>query len=67
MIVRFGRTSTPWKVVERKIGRAAGVKQRTARQREWDQKYGEGQWAVGYVVDGAFVLQDHALAHCGPR
>jgi hypothetical protein len=24
----------PWKVVERKIGRAGGVKQRTARQRE---------------------------------
>ena len=30
-----------WNVVERKIGRAGGVKQRTARQREWDQKYGE--------------------------
>jgi hypothetical protein len=51
----------PWKVVERKIGRAGGVKQRTARQREWDQKYGEGQWAVGYVIDGAFVLQEEAL------
>jgi hypothetical protein len=42
----------PWKVVERKIGRAGGVQQRTARQRGWDQRYGEGQWAVGYVVDG---------------
>ena len=51
----------PWKVVERKIGRAGGVKQRTARQREWDRKYGEGQWAVGYVVDGTFVLQEHAV------
>ena len=29
-----------WKVVERKIGRAGGVKQRNARQREWDRKYG---------------------------
>jgi hypothetical protein len=37
------------------------VKQRTARQREWDQRYGEGEWAVGYVIDGAFVLQDDAL------
>jgi hypothetical protein len=44
----------PWEVVERKIGRAGGVKQRTGRQREWDQKYGDGNWAVGYVVDGAF-------------
>ena len=51
----------PWKVVERKIGRAGGVKQRTARQREWDQKYGDGNWAVGYFVDGTFVLQEDAL------
>src|SRR5437016_8454748 len=51
----------PWNVIERKIGRAGGVKQRTARQREWDQKYGEGNWAVGYVIDGAFVLQEDAL------
>jgi hypothetical protein len=51
----------PWNVVERKIGRAGGRKQRTARQREWDDKYGEGRWAVGYVIDGTFVLQEHAL------
>jgi hypothetical protein len=51
----------PWKVVERKIGRAGGVKQRTARQREWDQKYGDDNWVVGYVVDGAFILQEDAL------
>jgi hypothetical protein len=31
------------------------------RQRDWDRKYGEGQWAVGYVIDGAFVLQEAAL------
>ena len=51
----------PWKIIERKIGRAGGVKQRTARQREWDQKYGDGNWAVGYVIDGDFVLQEDAL------
>jgi hypothetical protein len=51
----------PWEIVERKIGRAGGVKQRTARQREWDQKYGDGNWAVGYVIDGEFVSQDDAL------
>src|ERR1041384_7495226 len=51
----------PWKVVERRIGRAGGVKQRAARQREWDRQYGEDCWAVGYVVDGAFVLQDDAF------
>ena len=50
-----------WRVVERKIGRAGGVKQRTARQREWDQKYGEGNWAVGYVIDGTLVRQEDAL------
>jgi hypothetical protein len=37
------------------------VKQRKARQREWDAKYGEGRWAIGYVVEGTFVLQDHAV------
>lgn len=50
-----------WRIVEQKIGRAGGLKQRTTRQREWDQKYGEGNWTVGYVVDGAFVLQEDAL------
>lgn len=49
----------PWKIVERKIGRAGGVKRRTAKQREWDRKYGD--WVVGYVVDGEFVDQDSAL------
>ena len=43
----------PWRVVEKKIGRAGGLQQRTARQREWDGKYGEGNWEVGYVIDSA--------------
>lgn len=50
-----------WKIVERRIGRAGGLKQRTARQREWDRKHGEGMWTVGYVVDGEFVPQEDAL------
>lgn len=50
-----------WRVVQRNIGRAGGVKQRTGRQRAWDRTYGEGLWAVGYVIDGAFVLQEDAL------
>lgn len=49
----------PWKIVERKIGRAGGVKRRTAQQRRWDRMYGD--WAVGYVIDGQFVTQDEAL------
>jgi len=53
--------SMPWRLVERRIGRAGGVKQRTARQREWDRKYGEGNWAVGYLIEGEFVLQEEAL------
>lgn len=51
----------PWKVVQRKIGRAGGEKQRGARQREWDRKYGADTWAVGYLIDGGFVLQEEAL------
>lgn len=51
----------PWRVVERKIGKAGGIKKRTAKQKEWDQKYGEGLWCVGYVIDGEFVPQETAL------
>lgn len=50
-----------WVVVERKIGRAGGEKQRAVRQREWDRKYGDDAWVVGYVINGEFVLQDDAL------
>ncbi len=51
----------PWQIVERKLGRAGSAKQRAARQREWDQRYGADSWAVGYVIDGEFVLQEEAL------
>jgi hypothetical protein len=44
-----------------RIGRAGPLKRRTGRQREWDQKYGEGNWEVGYVVDGVFITQDAAI------
>jgi hypothetical protein len=50
-----------WKVVERRIGRAGGVKQLEGRQREWDRKYGEDAWMVGYVIDGGFVPQEEAI------
>jgi hypothetical protein len=50
-----------WRVVERRIGRAGGEKQRNARQRDWDRQYGTDAWAVGYVIDGTFVLQDVAM------
>ena len=50
-----------WKVVGRKIGRAGGERQRAARQREWDRKYGADNWAVGYVLDGEFVTQEEAV------
>jgi len=49
----------PWRIVERKIGKAGGTRQRTSRQREWDRKYGD--WAVGYVIEGEFVTQEEAL------
>ena len=50
-----------WRVVERRIGRAGGVRQRTDRQRAWDREYGEGNWEVGYVIGGAFVPQEQAV------
>jgi hypothetical protein len=50
-----------WRVVERRIGRAGNLQRRTARQREWDRKYGQGNWEVGYVIGGRFVPQEEAL------
>lgn len=50
-----------WRIVERRLGKAGGYKARMARQREWDRRYGEDSWAVGYVIDGAFVRQEEAL------
>src|SRR5438270_737597 len=51
----------PWRIVERHIGRAGGLRERTARQRDWDRRHGEGSWEVGYVLDGVFVPQEEAL------
>ncbi len=50
-----------WRIVERRIGKAGGEKQRTGRQRAWDRKYGEDMWAIGYVMDDTFVRQEAAL------
>jgi hypothetical protein len=49
-----------WHIARKRIGRAGGLKQRTGRQREWDRLYGEGLWAVGYLINGQFVLQEDA-------
>ena len=50
-----------WKIIERKIGRAGGEKQRFARQREWNHKYGEDSWAIGYVIAIEFIRQEDAV------
>jgi hypothetical protein len=50
-----------WKVIQRRIGKAGPLKRREARQRDWDRRYGEGNWEVGYVLDGRFVTQEEAL------
>jgi len=50
-----------WRVVERRIGRAGGIRQRNERQRQWDKKYGEDSWQVGYLINGDFTPQEEAL------
>ena len=55
------KISMAWKVIERRIGKAGSLKQRTGRQREWDHRYGDGGWEVGYLVDGNFISQEEAL------
>ncbi len=51
----------PWKIAERKIGRAGSLKQRLAKQRIWDRKYGTDNWLIGYVIDGEFITQEDAF------
>lgn len=50
-----------WTVVKRRLGRAGGVKERMARQRKWDRRYGEGMWTIGYLLDGRFIEQSEAI------
>jgi hypothetical protein len=50
-----------WQIVTRRLGRAGGIKERNARQREWDKEYSEGNWAIGYIIEDNFVLQDDAI------
>ena len=54
-------THMGWRIVERRIGRAGGLRQRNQRQSEWDLQYGADNWLVGYAIDGVFVSQDEAL------
>lgn len=51
----------PWKVIERRLGKAGPLKRRLARQREWDRQFGEGNWEIGYIIERAFVPQEEAL------
>jgi len=56
-----------WRVVQRRIGRAGPRKRREGRQRDWDRQYGESNWEVGYVIDGAFVRQEEAIESVSNR
>lgn len=51
----------PWTVIKRKLGPAGSLSMRRARQRDWDKKYGEGLWAVGYIIHDCFVSSDEAI------
>ena len=50
-----------WEIVERRLGRAGGEKERLARQRRWDRRFGEGLWDIGYLVEGRFISQHEAF------
>ncbi len=50
-----------WHIQKRRLGRAGGLKERMARQRQWDQTYGDGMWEIGYLINGDFVPQRDAL------
>lgn len=50
-----------WRVVQRRLGRAGGERERLRRQRDWDRRHGEGLWAIGYLLDAEFITQDEAF------
>ncbi len=50
-----------WIIVKRKLGRAGGKGEREKRQEQWNKKYGEGLWAIGYVVNDTFMMQEECL------
>lgn len=50
-----------WTIKQRKLGPAGPPHARNRRQRGWDQTYGPDRWAVGYVVEGDFLLREDAL------
>ncbi len=50
-----------YRVITRRLGRAGGAKERAARQRQWDRKYGQDAWAIGYLIEGVFTAQEVAL------
>lgn len=56
-MVRLSTESEPRGVLGKRARSSAG----SPEQREWDGKYGEGNWEVGYVLDGRFVSHDEAL------
>lgn len=61
LIISIEENNMAWKIVERKIGKAGGIKNQNKRQREWDNKYGKENWLIGYMIDGEFVSQDEAF------
>lgn len=50
-----------WRVIKRKLGPAGSLSMRLARQRDWNEKYGEGHWAVGYIYEEEFISSDEAI------
>lgn len=50
-----------WKIKERKIGRAGNLKNQRKRQLEWNQKYGEDQWMIGYIINDKIITSEEAF------
>lgn len=44
-----------------KLGRAGGPRNRERKQKEWNEKYGEGNWSVVYQYNGKVYTREEAL------
>ena len=50
-----------WLIKERKLGKAGNLKQQQKRQNEWNRKYGQDCWMIGYIIDGNFITSEEAF------
>lgn len=50
-----------YKIVEKNIGRAGNKYKMEEQKKEWDKKYGSGNWKTGYEFNRNFITREEAI------